>query len=108
MEKLLEKNVLLENSLSDLSTELEGLREKVKASEESYQSILGEKSILVVENVTLTSHLQAKTNHLEKLSEKNMLIENSLYDANAEFEGLSTRVPFLLQRINAIEACSLV
>lgn len=91
MEKLLEKNALLENSLSDLSAELEGLREKVKALEESYQSLLGEKSILVAENATLTSHLQTKTNHLEKLSEKNMLMENSLSDANAELEGLRTR-----------------
>ncbi|KAJ9696135.1 hypothetical protein PVL29_008398 [Vitis rotundifolia] len=91
MEKLLEKNALLENSLSDLSAELEGLREKVKALEESYQSLLGEKSILVAENATLTSHLQTKTNHLEKFSEKNMLMENSLSDANAELEGLRTR-----------------
>ncbi|RVX20707.1 Protein NETWORKED 1D [Vitis vinifera] len=73
MEKLLEKNALLENSLSDLSAELEGLREKTK------------------------------TNHLEKLSEKNMLMENSLSDANAELEGLRTRLEDLERRYTELE-----
>lgn len=91
MEKLIEKNTLLENSLSDLSVELEGLREQVKALEESYQSLLGEKSVLVAENASLISQLQIKTDNLEKLSEKNMLMENSLSDANAELEGLRTK-----------------
>ena len=91
MEKLLAKNALLENSLSDLSAELEGLREKVKALEESYQSLLGEKSVLVAENASLISDLQTKTDNLGRLSEKNMLMENSLSDANAELEGLRTK-----------------
>ncbi|CBI28730.3 unnamed protein product, partial [Vitis vinifera] len=56
--KLLEKNALLENSLSDLSAELEGLREKVKALEESYQSLLGEKSILIHVNENQQSIVQ--------------------------------------------------
>ncbi|KAG5246244.1 protein NETWORKED 1D [Salix suchowensis] len=58
MEKLIEKNALLENSLSDLNVELEGIREKVKALEESCQSLLGEKSVLVSEKALLASELQ--------------------------------------------------
>ncbi|KAJ0053196.1 hypothetical protein Pint_03266 [Pistacia integerrima] len=91
MEKLLEKNTLLENSLSDLNAELEGVREKVKALEEVCQSLLGEKSTLVAEKDLLISQLQITTENLEKLSEKNTFLENSLFDANAELEGLRVK-----------------
>ncbi|KAG2697037.1 hypothetical protein I3760_07G087600 [Carya illinoinensis] len=88
MEKLLEKNVVLENSLSDLHVELEGVKEKVKTLEESCQTLLGDKSALVDEKATLISQLQSTAANLEKLSEKNNFLENSLFDANAELEVL--------------------
>ncbi|KAK9282219.1 hypothetical protein L1049_005133 [Liquidambar formosana] len=88
MNKLLEKNALLENSLSDLNAELEGVKEKVKVLEESCQLLLGEKSTLLAEKVTLISQLQIMAENLGKLSEKNAILENSLCDANAELEGL--------------------
>ncbi|WCJ21579.1 kinase interacting (KIP1-like) family protein [Euphorbia peplus] len=88
MEKLMEKNDLLENSLSDLNVELDGVREKVRALEESCQSLMGEKSTLVSEKATLVSQLQIATDNLEKLEEKNNFLETSLLDANAEIEGL--------------------
>ncbi|KAF9682916.1 hypothetical protein SADUNF_Sadunf05G0157600 [Salix dunnii] len=91
MEKLNEKNVLLENSLSDLNVELEGIREKVKALEESCQSLLGEKSVLVSEKALLASELQFVTDNLEKLTEKNNILENLLFAANAELEGLRVK-----------------
>ncbi|PON94954.1 Protein Networked (NET), actin-binding (NAB) domain containing protein [Trema orientale] len=91
MEKLLEKNALLENSLADLSVELEGVREKVKALEETCQSLLEEKSNLIAEKTCLISQLQIATENLEKLSEKNNFLENSLFDANTELEGLRVR-----------------
>ncbi|XP_021281460.1 protein NETWORKED 1D-like [Herrania umbratica] len=95
MEKLIEKNALLENSLSDLNVELEGVRGRVKTLEESCQSLLREKSTLVAEKVTLISQLQIATENLEKLSEKNNVLENSLFDANAELEGLRVKLKSL-------------
>uniref|UniRef100_A0A5B6Z4R9 Uncharacterized protein n=1 Tax=Davidia involucrata TaxID=16924 RepID=A0A5B6Z4R9_DAVIN len=91
MEQLLEKNALLENYLSDLSAELEGVREKIKAMEESCQSLLEEKSTLVDEKATLVTQLQITTENLEKLSEKNTFLENSLSDALDELEGLKVK-----------------
>uniref|UniRef100_A0A6N2MRS2 NAB domain-containing protein n=2 Tax=Salix viminalis TaxID=40686 RepID=A0A6N2MRS2_SALVM len=91
MEKLIEKNALLENCLSDLNVELEGIREKVKALEESCQSLLGEKSVLVSEKALLASELQFVNDNLEKLTEKNNILENLLFAANAELEGLRVK-----------------
>ncbi|KAL5796654.1 hypothetical protein ACOSQ2_001474 [Xanthoceras sorbifolium] len=91
MEKLLEKNALLENSLSDLNAELEAVREKVKALEEGCQNLLREKSTLVAEKDTLISQLQNANQNLEVFSEKNNVLENSLFDANAELEGLRVK-----------------
>ncbi|KAK8711602.1 hypothetical protein V6N13_146880 [Hibiscus sabdariffa] len=87
MEELIEKNSLLENSLSDLNVELEGVRGRVKTLEESCQSLLREKTTLAAEKDTLICQLQTATENLEKLSEKNNFLENTLSDANAELEG---------------------
>ncbi|XP_057964520.1 protein NETWORKED 1D [Malania oleifera] len=95
LEKVFEKNTLLENTLSDLSAELEGVREKVRALEESCQSLIGDKLTLVAEKGTVISQLQIVTENLEKLSEKNTLLENSLYDAHAELEGLQAKLKSL-------------
>ncbi|XAR58572.1 hypothetical protein NMG60_11014021 [Bertholletia excelsa] len=91
MEQLLEKNAHLEKSLSDLSAELEGTRGKINALEASLQSLLEEKSILVSEKAILISQLEVKNDNLEKLSEKNTFLENSLSDAHDELEGLKVR-----------------
>ncbi|KAJ7977354.1 protein NETWORKED 1A-like [Quillaja saponaria] len=88
MEKLMEKNSVLENSLSDLNVELEGVRGKVKVLEELCGSLLEQKSTLVTEKDTLIFQLQIRTENLKKLSEENNLLENSLFDVNAELEGL--------------------
>ncbi|KAL7226588.1 hypothetical protein ACSBR1_021644 [Camellia fascicularis] len=91
MQQLLEKNAILEKSLSDLRAELEGARGKINALEESFHSLLEEKSTLVAEKATLITQLQVTTENLEKLSEKNTFLENSLSDAHYELEGLKIR-----------------
>ncbi|KAJ4831013.1 hypothetical protein Tsubulata_029574 [Turnera subulata] len=91
LEKLVEKNALLENSLSDLNVELEGVREKMKALEEYCESLSLEKSTLVSEKASLVSELQNATSNMEKLTEQNHFLENSLLDANAEIEGLNVK-----------------
>ncbi|XP_010038069.2 protein NETWORKED 1D [Eucalyptus grandis] len=95
MDKLLEKNVLLENSLSDLNVELEGVREKVNSLEESCESLLQEKSNLVAEKDMLTSTLEATMETCQELSEKNKLLEITLHDANTELEKLREKSKML-------------
>ncbi|XP_027349957.1 protein NETWORKED 1D-like isoform X2 [Abrus precatorius] len=95
MENILEKNAVLENSLSDLNAELESVRGKVKVLEETCEALLGEKSSLASEKATLFSQLQATAEKLEKLSEKNNLLESSLFDVNAELEGLRVKSKIL-------------
>ncbi|KAK8506208.1 hypothetical protein V6N13_002844 [Hibiscus sabdariffa] len=92
MEKLIEKNTLLENSLSDMNVELESVRERVKILEEYCHFLLEEKSTLAAEKDTLTSRLQIATENLERLLEKNNFLENSLFDANSKLEGLSVKL----------------
>ncbi|KNA24039.1 hypothetical protein SOVF_019360 [Spinacia oleracea] len=91
MEKLVEKNEFLENSMSSLKVELEVARKRVKELEQSFQFLLGEKSTLVAEKGFLISQLQITTENLEKLSEHNTFLENSLFDANAELEMLKVK-----------------
>jgi chromosome segregation ATPase len=91
IEQLLEKNALLENSLSDLGAELEGTREKIKALEESCESFLKEKSALAEEKAVLITQLQLATEKFEKLSEKNTVLENSLSDKRDELEVLKLK-----------------
>ena len=55
------------------------------------QALLEEKSNLAAEKATLFSQLQSTTEKLEKLSEKSNLLENSLFDVNAELEGLRVK-----------------
>ncbi|KAL4323306.1 hypothetical protein GQ457_11G002970 [Hibiscus cannabinus] len=95
LEELNEKNALLENSLSDMIIELEGVHGRVKTLEESCQSLMKEKSILVVEKDTLISQLQIATQNLEKLSDKNNFMENSLSDSNAVLEELRVKLTSL-------------
>ncbi|KAK7336779.1 hypothetical protein VNO77_17327 [Canavalia gladiata] len=95
MEKLLDKNAVLENSLSDLNVVLESVRGKVKVLEETCESLLGEKSTLAAEKATLFSQLQITAKKLEKLSEKNHLLESTLFDVNAELEGLREKSKIL-------------
>ncbi|KAL2935827.1 Protein NETWORKED 1D [Bienertia sinuspersici] len=91
MESLVEKNELLENSVLNLNAELEAARKRVKELEESFRMLLGEKSTLVAEKGFLISQLQITTENLEKLSEHNTYLENSLYDANAELDMLRVK-----------------
>ncbi|CAN4092907.1 unnamed protein product [Withania somnifera] len=88
MDELLNKTVILESSLSDVNGELQESREKVRALEESCQILNGEKSTLVAEKGSLLSQLQIITDSMQKLLEKNAVLENSLFGAKVELEGL--------------------
>ncbi|OIW06736.1 hypothetical protein TanjilG_11461 [Lupinus angustifolius] len=92
MEKLLEKKSVL---VPNLNAEMESVIGKVKVLEEKCQSLFEEKSTLMSEKATLFSQLQATAEKLEWLSEKNNLLENSIFDVNAEHDGLRVKSKIL-------------
>ncbi|KAJ4955165.1 hypothetical protein NE237_011948 [Protea cynaroides] len=104
MDKLLEKNALLENSLTDATAELEGFREKVKLLDGSCQSLCEEKSALVAEKARLVSQLEIMAVKVEKLVEKSTLLENSLSDVVAELEGSKTKAKSLEESCQSLNS----
>ncbi|KAM7254230.1 hypothetical protein ACFE04_031912 [Oxalis oulophora] len=86
-----EKNATSEKSISDLTVQLETVRGKLMELEDSYESLLTEKSTLVTEKETLISQLLDANKTLEKLSAKNNFMQNSIFDVNAELEGLRVK-----------------
>lgn len=103
MEKILEKNSLLEISLSDLNAELEAVREKVKALEKSCQSLQGETSALVADKASLVSQLGITTENMEKLSGRNALLENAISDKNVELESLKAKSESLQESCESLD-----
>ncbi|GLU08909.1 hypothetical protein SLE2022_257930 [Rubroshorea leprosula] len=91
MDSLSEKNAVLRSSVSELSGKLEGSRELVQELQKSCQSLQGDKSTLVSEKAALLSQLQIMTENMQKLMEKNTLLDNSLFGANVELEGLRAK-----------------
>ncbi|GMI98752.1 Networked 1D [Hibiscus trionum] len=100
MEKLIEKDTLLENSLSDMNVELESVRGRVKVLEEYCHSLLGEKSTLAAEKDTLTSQLQTANAKLEGLSVKLANIENSCLLLGDEKSDLITQREGLISQLD--------
>ncbi|CAI9781190.1 unnamed protein product [Fraxinus pennsylvanica] len=88
LEQLLEKNSILETSLSDLNAELGVVRRQMEALEQSCQSLSEEKSSLLDDKATLMTQLQVTSENLQKLLEKNSFLENSLSDAHDELQAL--------------------
>lgn len=93
--QLLEKNSILENSLSDLNAELEAVRERIRTLEESCQSLLEDKSSLTEDKVSLGAQLEVANENLAKLSVNNTVLVNSLYDAHDELQGLKVKSKIL-------------
>ncbi|XP_073100762.1 protein NETWORKED 1D-like [Elaeis guineensis] len=92
MDQLLEKNVFLENSVSDANVELELLRQNVGALEASKESLSSEISTLAADKALLVSQVEIHAKSAEKISEKNTFLENTLSDVNAELECLRTKL----------------
>ncbi|KAL2535680.1 Protein NETWORKED 1D [Forsythia ovata] len=103
LEQLLEKNSILETSLSDLNAELGVVRGQMEALEHSCQSLSEEKSSLLDEKATLMSQLQVTSENLEKLLEKNSFLENSLSDAHDELQALKAESTSLENSYQSLE-----
>lgn len=88
MVELLEKNAALQISLSDVTSDLEGSQEQAKVLQESCNILHAEKCALVAEKDALISQLKLITKTMQELSEKNDVLESSLYSANSESQSL--------------------
>ncbi|XP_073310730.1 protein NETWORKED 1D-like [Primulina huaijiensis] len=86
MEQLLEKNAVLETSLSDLNAELDAVRGKIETLEQSLQSLLKEKSSLLDEKASLMTQLQEANKNLESLTENNTVMANSLSNVHNQIQ----------------------
>lgn len=95
LEKITEKNAVVEKSLSTANAELEELREKVKRLEEACETLNGKIFMHISEKTVLLSQIEAAAQQMEKLLEKNTLLENSLSDVNVELEGLGGKLNIL-------------
>lgn len=88
MVELMEKNAVLQSSLSDVTSDLEGSQEQAKVLQESCNVLHGEKSALVAEKDALISQLKLTTKTMQELSEKSSVFESSLCSANSELQSL--------------------
>ncbi|XP_026425573.1 protein NETWORKED 1A-like isoform X2 [Papaver somniferum] len=97
-------NLHLENSLSDVNAQVEGLRAKVKVFEGSCLSLQEEKLTLVAEKSNLVSQLEIVMEKVGRLSEKNTLLENSLSAANVELDGLRNKSNSLEESYRSVDS----
>ncbi|CDY10670.1 BnaA05g16920D [Brassica napus] len=88
MDDILRKNVGLEKLLLESNTKLDGSKEKAKDLQERCDSLRREKSEFIAERSNLLSQLQIMTENMQKLLEKNSLLETSLSGANIELQEL--------------------
>ncbi|KAL0742859.1 hypothetical protein Bca4012_084372 [Brassica carinata] len=91
MDDILRKNVGLEKMLLESNTKLDGSREKANDMQERCDSLRREKSEFIAERANLLSQLQIMTENMQKLLEKNSLLETSLSGANIELQGVKEK-----------------
>ncbi|KAL6637250.1 hypothetical protein ACP70R_024822 [Stipagrostis hirtigluma subsp. patula] len=88
LEKMSEANAHLEKSLSAATTEIEGLRKNKVALEESCMHLKSKIYTHQSERAVLVAQIEAISQTMEELVEKNVFLENLLSDANAELDNL--------------------
>ncbi|XP_027359698.1 protein NETWORKED 1A-like [Abrus precatorius] len=92
MPKLLEKNVLLEKSLSDANSELEGLKAKSTDLEEICKLLNDEKYSLLNERSILVSRLESVEAKLSNLENMFIQLEEKLADVEKDKENTDNQV----------------
>ncbi|TVU46031.1 hypothetical protein EJB05_05548 [Eragrostis curvula] len=99
MEVLLEKNVFLENSLSDANAELESLRRKLKELKESSEALHNQNSILQSEKRTLVCQVDSITVTLLNLENQYKELERRHSDLQKEKDMVLDEVIKLQEQI---------
>jgi chromosome segregation ATPase len=103
LERMSETNAHLEKSLSAATAELEGLRENKVALEESCMHYRSKISTHQSERAVLVAQIEVVSQTMEELLEKNVFLENSLSDANAELESLRMKLKELKESSEALQ-----
>jgi len=98
-----EMNAQLEESLSAATTELEGLRENKVALEESCMHLKSKITTHQSERAVLIAQIEVVSQTMEELMEKNVFLENSLSEANAELESLRRKLKELKESSQALQ-----
>jgi chromosome segregation ATPase len=92
LERTLEKNAHLERSLSAATTEVEGLKKNKAELEETCRHLNSKISGHQSERAMLISRIEGISHTMEKLSEKNVVLEKLLSDNNTELEILRRKL----------------
>ncbi|GAB2220079.1 hypothetical protein Drorol1_Dr00007722 [Drosera rotundifolia] len=92
MQKILEQNVLLENSLAGANAELEGVRANSKSLEEFCQLLSCERSRLLNEREDLISRLETVEQKLENLEKRFILLEDRYMGLQKEKQSTVSQV----------------
>uniref|UniRef100_A0A0E0MPE3 NAB domain-containing protein n=1 Tax=Oryza punctata TaxID=4537 RepID=A0A0E0MPE3_ORYPU len=92
LERTLERNAHLERSLSATTTEVEGLREKKIALEESCKHLNSKINGFQSERSMFIARIEGISHTMEKLSEKNVFLENLLSENNTELDILRRKL----------------
>ncbi|KAG2536481.1 hypothetical protein PVAP13_9NG174892 [Panicum virgatum] len=103
LERMSEMNAQLEESLSAATTELEGLRENKVALEESCMHLKSKITTHQSERAVLIAQIEVVSQTMEELMEKNVFLENSLSQANAELESLRRKLKELKESSQALQ-----
>ena len=103
LERMSETNAQLEKSLSAATNELEGLRENKVALEESCMHLKSKITTHQSERAVLIAQIEVVSQTMEELLEKNVFLENSLSDANAELESLRRKLKELKESSQALQ-----
>jgi chromosome segregation ATPase len=102
LERMSETNTRLDESLSAATAELEGLRENKVALEESCMDLKSKIHTHKSERAVLVAQIEAISQTMEVLLEKNVFLENSLLFANGELESLRRKLKELKESSEAL------
>ncbi|VAI13178.1 unnamed protein product [Triticum turgidum subsp. durum] len=86
LERTMEKNAHLERSLSAATTEVAGLRQNKATLEESCKQLSSKINGYQSERSMFIARIEGISHTMEKLSEKNVFLENLLSENNTELE----------------------
>ncbi|CAD6205908.1 unnamed protein product [Miscanthus lutarioriparius] len=103
LERMSETNAHLKKSLSAATAELERLRENKVALEDSCMHFRSKISTHQSERAVLVAQIEVVSQTMEELLEKNVFLENSLSDANAELESLRMKLKELKESSEALQ-----
>ncbi|KAI4965202.1 hypothetical protein ZWY2020_055240 [Hordeum vulgare] len=102
LERTLEKNAHLERSLSAATTEVAGLRQNKATLEESCKQLSSKINGHQSDRAMFIARIEGISHTMEKLSEKNVFLENLLSENNTELENHRRKLKDLEESAQAL------